>query len=224
MRLHSLILLLLILAVSASAEESGFEAKDYVEGYIASTTTGAVRDSVWTVAHAYRQWIYDQNFISDENSNLDPEIVFVADGGIRSHPERVYFYNEVAIAVQKAKDTGRALAFYVFDHTCTECLFILPQLYTQPDIVESSKDFVNCYIELPRQTKEANSAGLMSSSLTVQFFTPGQRRLRVVDNPDHAKLAKSFKDIQAYYESLSEEERHKAPKKVNWPKSRGGGY
>ncbi len=135
MRRLSLFLLFFILAPAISSQEYGFEAKDYVEDYIASTTEGAARDSIWDLGHAYRQWIYDQNYINDENSNLDPAIVFVEDGGIRAHPERVYFYNEVSVAVQKAKDTGRALAFYLFDHTCSECLFILPQLYTQPEVV-----------------------------------------------------------------------------------------
>jgi hypothetical protein len=222
MRLLLPILLLLFMTPFVSAGEYGFEAKEYVEGYIPANSTGAPRDSIWNLAHAYRQWIYDQNYISDENSNLDPSIVFVADGGIRSHPDRVYFYNEISIAIQKAKDTGRALAFYLFDHTCAECLFILPQLYTQPEVVEASKDFVNCYVELPRQKSEADGTGMMSSSLTVQYFTPGLRRLRVVDSPDQAKLMKSYSDMLAYYEKLSDEERRQEPRKANWPKANGG--
>ncbi len=224
MRLFSLFLLLLVLSSAAGATQSGFKAKEYVKGYISATSTGAARDSIWDVAHAYRQWIYDQNFIADDNSNLDPEIVLLADGGIRSHPDRVYFYNEISVAIQKAKDTGRAIAFYLFDHTCTECLFILPQMYTLPEVVEASKDYVNCYVELPRQKKEADGTGIMSSSLTVQFFTPGLRRMRVVDNPDLAKLVKSFADITAYYEKLGAKEKIQPPRQANWPKKSGRGY
>ena len=90
--------------------------------------------------------------------------------------------------------------------------------------MEASKDFVNCYVELPRQKKEADNAGMMSSSLTVQFFTPGLRRLRVVDNPDETKLMGAYRTMLSYYEKLEEDERMQAPKKVNWPRSSGGGY
>ena len=44
------------------------------------------RDSLWQPGHDYRQWIYDQNKIGDRNSNLDPEIEFISNKRIRTHP------------------------------------------------------------------------------------------------------------------------------------------
>ncbi|MCB1161543.1 MAG: hypothetical protein R3C71_01225 [Candidatus Krumholzibacteriia bacterium] len=182
-------------------------------------TVGAARDSLWQEGHNYRQWIYDQNFIGDDNANLDPEISFLADGRVRTHPSRVYFYDDLDVAFRKAKDTGLPLAFYIFDHTCSDCLFVLPQLYRIPEVVEASKDFVNCYVELPRQRREAMDAGLMTSSLTVQFFLPGGRRLRVVTSPDDEKLLKSYADIKAYVADLAEDELYQEPRRMSTSRS-----
>jgi len=54
---------------------------------------------------------------------------------------------------------------------------------------------------------------MMTSSLTVQFFLPGMRRLRVVDNPDLAKLLKSYDQMMAFIETLTDEEMMQAPRK-----------
>jgi hypothetical protein len=191
----------------------------YATEILDNQTVGAARDSLWHEGHAYRQWIYDQNFIGDDNSNLDPEISFLADGKVRAHPTRVYFYNDMDVAFHKARETGMTVAFYVFDHTCSDCLFILPQLYRIPEVVEASKDFVNCYVELPRQQREAFDAGLMTSSLTVQFFLPGGRRMRVVSNPDDEKLLKNYDDIKAYVAKLDEDEIYQERHKVNTTRS-----
>lgn len=204
--------LLIIIAVPGLLLAGEYEVKEYVPDYVSATHAGAARDSIWTLGHQYRQWIYDQNYIDDTNSNLDPGIVFLEDR-VRSHPERVYFYNDVYQAVNIARATGKGLAFYLFDHTCSECLFILPQMYTRPEVVEASKDFVNCYVELPRLKDDANAHGMMTSSLTVQFFLPGMRRLRVVDNPDLAKLLKSYDQMMAFIETLTDEEMMQAPRK-----------
>lgn len=193
------------------------EAKDILLG----KELGAARDSLWEEGHAYRQWVFDQNTINDDNSNLDREIKLIAGGHLRSHPSRVYFYNEIATAVRKAKDTGRPLAFYVFDHTCADCLFILPQLYRRPAVVAASQDFVNCYVELPRQQREATDAGLMASQLTVQFFLPGMRRLRVVDNPDEKTLLRNYTEMKAYVDKLDDEAKFAEPR-AGFSSSRGG--
>lgn len=176
------------------------QAKDILTG----KELGAARDSLWDEGHAYRQWIFDQNSIDDDNANLDREIKFTVNGHLRRHATRVYFYNEIATAVRKAKDTGLPLAFYVFDHTCSDCLFVLPQLYRRPAVVAASQDFVNCYVELPRQGREATEHGLMASQLTVQFFLPGMRRLRVVDNPDEKKLLLNYAEIKAHCAKLDD--------------------
>ena len=213
--------LLLLLAAPGLRLAEDYKAKEYVPDYVSATDKGAARDSLFYVGHGYRQWIYDQNFIANDNSNLDPGIVFLDDGRIRSHPDRVYFYNEIVEAVDLARATGKGLAFYLFDHTCSECLFILPQLYGRPDVVEASKDFVNCYVELPRLKREATGAGMTSASLTVQFFLPGMRRLRVVDNPDLAKLMKSYEQMTAYIETLTDDQMMAEPRQ-GWAPNPGG--
>ncbi|MCP4549131.1 MAG: hypothetical protein GY835_21980 [bacterium] len=166
----------------------------------------AERDSLWYEGHAYRQWIYDQNYIGDQNSNLDPEITFIEDGQIRVHPTRVYFYNDIDLATRIAADTHRLLAFYVFDHTCRDCLYELPVLYRKPEIVAKSQEFVNVYVTIPNDHQKAFPLGIMESSLTVQFFTPGLRRLRVVSSPDEDVLLDSYHTILEYSETLSREE------------------
>jgi len=219
MRMLKVLLLLITIPGLLLAED--YKAKEYVPGYISATEAGAARDSLWTLGHGYRQWIFDQNYIDNENSNLDRGIVFLDDGRVRFHPDRVYFYNDISVAVDIARATGKGLAFYLFDHTCSECLFILPQLYTRPDVVEASKDFVNCYVELPRLKQEANGAGMMAASLTVQFFLPGMKRMRVVDNPDLAKLMQSYEQMGAYVAKLTDEERMSPPRQ-GWAKNPGG--
>jgi hypothetical protein len=193
------------------------QAKDILKG----KDLGAARDSLWDEGHAYRQWIFDQNSVNDDNANLDREIKFTANGHLRRHPTRVYFYNEISTAVRKAKDTGRPLAFYVFDHTCSDCLFILPQLYRRPAVVNASQDFVNCYVELPRQQREATEHGLMASQLTVQFFLPGMRRLRVVDNPDEQKLLQSYAEMKAYCAKLDDAAKFAEPRQGFAPSQSG---
>lgn len=210
-----------LILMSASLGVGAYETKEYVKGFISTTDKGAARDSMWALGHAYRQWIYDQNYLADDNSNLDPEVVFLDDGKLRSHAERVYFYDDVTTAIERAKASRRGLAFYLFDHTCAECLFILPQLYTRPEVVEASKDFVNCYVELPRLHNDAYNHGMMTSSLTVQFFLPGMRRVRVVDNPDEAKLIQSYREILSYIDKLDPEALLAEPKKSVVP-SRSG--
>jgi len=167
----------------------------------------AHRDSAWYKGHEYRQWIYDQNRIGDKNSNLDPAIDFVADGRIRIHPDRVYFYDDIDLAIQIAKETGYPLAFYLFDHTCSTCLYRLPQVYSLPEIVEKSRNFVNVYVELPRYAERVNALGMMNSSLTVQFFLPSMRRLRVLDDADADNLLGTYDEILAYWSKLTEKER-----------------
>ena len=174
---------------------------------------GAQRDSLWWEGHRYRQWIYDQNFIDDQNSNLDQEIIILAEGKIRSHPERVYFYNDTGLAVRIAAETKWPLAFYVFDHTCTDCLYDLPNLYTDPQIVEASQDFINVYIELPRQHREAATLGIMKSGKTVQFFLPGLRRLRVVDSPEKEELLLVYDMMLTYIGKLNDEALMKPPRR-----------
>lgn len=182
---------------------------------------GAARDSLWDEGHKYRQWIYDQNSINDDNSNLDREISFLANGHLRRHATRVYFYNDIATAMRKAKDTGRPLAFYVFDHTCSDCLFLLPQLYRRPAVVKASQDFVNCYVELPRQQREASEHGLMASQLTVQFFLPGMRRLRVVSDPDEKTLLASYAEMKAYCDKLDPAAKFAEPRRGLAPSQSG---
>jgi hypothetical protein len=194
------------------------QAKDILLG----KELGAARDSLWDEGHAYRQWIFDQNSINDDNANLDRAIKFTANGHLRRHPTRVYFYNDLNTAVRKAKDTGRPIAFYVFDHTCSDCLFILPQLYRRPAVVAASQDFVNCYVELPIQQREATEHGLMASQLTVQFFLPGMRRLRVVDSPDEKKLLQNYAEMKAYVDKLSDADKFAAPRQGFAPSQ--GGY
>jgi hypothetical protein len=193
------------------------QAKDVLLG----KELGAARDSLWDEGHAYRQWIFDQNSIHDDNSNLDRGIEFIASGHLRRHPKQVYFYNDLDLAVRKAKDTGRPIAFYVFDHTCSDCLFILPQLYRRPAVVAASQDFVNCYVELPLLQREATKHGLMASQLTVQFFLPGMRRMRVVDNPDEKKLLQSYAEMKAYVDKLDEAAKFAAPRQGFVPSQSG---
>lgn len=182
---------------------------------------GAARDSLWEEGHGYRQWVFDQNSITDDNSNLDPKIKLIAGGHLRSHASQVYFYNDISTAVRKAKDTGRPLAFHVFDHTCADCLFILPQLYRRPAVVAASRDFVNCYIELPRQTHEAAEVGIMTSQLTVQFFLPGMRRLRVAEIADEKSLLRQYEEMKAYCAKLSDDEKLAAPRSGITPSQSG---
>lgn len=182
---------------------------------------GAARDSLWEEGHAYRQWVFDQNSIADDNSNLDPKIKLIAGGHLRSHEGQVYFYNDIATAVRKAKDTGRPLAFHVFDHTCADCLFLLPQLYRLPAVVAASRDFVNCYIELPRQAREASENGIMASQLTVQFFLPGMRRLRVAELGDEKTLLRNYAEMKAYCAKLSDVEKLAEPRGGFTPSQRG---
>lgn len=212
---------LMLAAALPDAARADLDQKEWVPGYIRSTSKGAERDSIWALGHAYRQWTFDQNSISDDNSNLDAGIVFLDEGRVRSHPERVYFYNDIPTAFRKARETGKGLVFYLFDHTCSECLFILPQLYTLPEVVEASKDFVNCYVELPLLSRDATANGLMASSLTVQFFLPGGRRLRVLDSPDLAKLMESYGQMNKYIGGLDEETLMAEPRRGFRP-SRGG--
>ncbi len=208
------ILLLLALGISRAAGDIFDESKARSE-----QIPGAQRDSLWWEGHRYRQWITDQNHLDDQNSNLDQEITFLADGLVRSHPERVYFYNSPTLAVRVAAESKWPLAVYVFDHTCQECLYELPSLYTIPEVVVASQQFVNLYIELPRQQKEAAQIGAMVSGRTVQFFLPGMRRLRVVDTPDHEELLETYELILGYISRLSKEELMTPPQKKQLPSS-----
>lgn len=205
-RFRSLLALALVGGVLLSAAQ--LPAKDI----LLAKDVGAARDSLWEEGHAYRQWVFDQNAIGDENSNLDPKIKLIAGGHLRTHERQVYFYNDIATAVRKAKDTGRPLAFHVFDHTCADCLFLLPQLYRLPAVVAASRDFVNCYIELPRQTREATASGIMTSQLTVQFFLPGMRRLRVAELRDEQSLLRNFAEMKSYCAKLSDAEKLAEPR------------
>ncbi len=167
----------------------------------------AERDSLWYKGHEYRQWIYDQNSISNKNSNLDPKISFIEEGRIRIHEDQVYFYDNIDLAIQIAHETVVPLAFYLFDHTCRTCLYQLPELYREPELVEASRDFINVYVELPRLSKRATSLGMMNSNLTVQFFLPSMRRLRVLDNAEKENLLETYGLMLDYVESLTIEER-----------------
>jgi len=165
------------------------------------------RDSLWYKGHEYRQWIYDQNSISNKNSNLDPKISFIQEGRIRVHEDQVYFYDNIDLSIQISRETGVPLAFYLFDHTCRTCLYRLPELYRFAEVVEASRNFINVYIELPRQAKRATQLGMMNSNLTVQFFLPSMRRLRVLDNAEKENLIETYGLMLNYVESLSIEER-----------------
>ncbi len=167
----------------------------------------AERDSLWYKGHEYRQWIYDQNKIGDRNSNLDPKIDFIAEGRIRTHQDRVYFYDNIELGIQIAKETGFPLAFYLFDHTCRSCLYQLPENYGNPEVVEKSRQFVNVYVELPRLASRLASYGMMNSSLTVQFFLPSMRRLRVLDNATVETVLTTYDEMLKYWGSLTKEER-----------------
>jgi len=197
-----LILACLLAPAAATAED----AKPRLKGT-------AVRDSLWYAGHQYRQWIYDQNYIGDTNSNLDPDIGFIADGRIRTHPEKVYFYDDLDLALRIAIETQTPLALYLFDHTCRDCLYRLPELYTDSTVVAASLDFVNVYVEIPKEHKRCLQMGIMESSLTVQFFLPGLRRLRVVDDPDRELLLETYGIIRDYVAGLTEEEMMKAPRR-----------
>lgn len=165
----------------------------------------AAHDSLWFQGHAYRQWMYDQNSIGDRSSNLDVKIEFIADGKIRIHQERVYFYTNIDLAIQIARDTNMPLAIYVFDHTCSNCLNHLPELYERPDVIEKSRHFVNVYIEIPRDNPLLLPLGIMSESLSVQFFTPGMRRIRALSGVRLDNLLLTYDLIIKHVETLSEE-------------------
>jgi len=167
----------------------------------------AERDSLYHRGHDYRQWIFDQNYIGDQNSNLDPEISFVADGRIRVHPERVYFYNNIDLAIQIAKETGYPLSFYLSDHTCKTCLYRLPEIFENPDVVEASRNFVNVFVDMAKEGQKVNALGMMHTSLTVQIFLPSLRRLRVIVDAEAEDVLKAFDATMAYCETLSFEER-----------------
>ncbi len=167
----------------------------------------APRDTLRTQGHDYRRWMYDMNSISDRNSNLDPKMEFVADGRIRVHPERVYFYTNIDLAIQIARETGYPLAFYLFDHYCKTCIYRLVEVYENPEVVEASQDFINVYVELPRQATTVNQLGMMNSNLTAQFFLPSMRRMRVLDNADVESLLTTYPLMLDYWESLTLEER-----------------
>ncbi|MBC8366050.1 hypothetical protein H8E52_01435 [bacterium] len=167
----------------------------------------AERDSLWYKGHEYRQWIYDQNSISNKNSNLDPKIGFLEEGRIRYHEDQVYFYDNIDLAIQIAHETGVPLAFYLFDHTCRTCLYRLPVLYRDAEVVEQSRKFINVYVELPRQQRQASQLGMMNASLTVQFFLPSMRRLRVLDDAEKDNLLETYRLMLNYVENLSFEER-----------------
>ncbi|MBN2170721.1 MAG: hypothetical protein JW819_05315 [Candidatus Krumholzibacteriota bacterium] len=179
----------------------------------APLTGTAVRDSLWYAGHEYRQWIYDQNSIDDRNSNLDPDIDFIAAGRIRVHPNRVYFYNDLDLAVRISAETKIPLALYLFDHTCRDCLYRLPSLYTDSTLVAASRDFINVYVEIPKEHRRCLQMGIMESSLTVQFFLPGLRRLRVVDDPDRALLLETYGIIRDYAAGLTDEQMMEAPRR-----------
>ena len=165
----------------------------------------AAHDSLWFQGHAYRQWMYDQNSIDDRSSNLDVKIEFIADGKLRIHQERAYFYTNIDIAIQIARDTNMPLAFYVFDHTCSNCLNQLPELYERPDVIEKSRHFVNVYIEIPRDNNLLLPLGIMSESMSVQFFTPGMRRMRALSGVRLDNLLLTYDLIIKHVETLSEE-------------------
>jgi hypothetical protein len=167
----------------------------------------AERDTLWYKGHEYRQWIYDQNSISNKNSNLDPKISFIEEGRIRIHEDQVYFYDNIDLAIQISHETAVPLAFYLFDHTCRTCLYRLPELYRDADIVEASREYINVYVELPRLSKRVSRLGMMNSNLTVQFFLPSMRRLRVLDNAEKDNLLETYSLMLDYVESLSIEER-----------------
>ena len=167
--------------------------------------TPAPHDSLWYQGHAYRQWMYDQNSIGDENSNLDPELLFLRDGKVRAHPGRVYFYTNIDGAIQIARETRMPLAFYIFDHHCRDCLNQLPLIYEDPLVVEKSHGFVNVYIETPKRIKEIIPYGISGESLTAQFFTPGMRRLRMLSGVEKESLLEVYDLILNYVEKMDEE-------------------
>ncbi|MBM4118511.1 hypothetical protein FJ251_12395 [bacterium] len=215
LRIRSLFAFALLACLLGIADE--LPAKDL----LLAKDVGAARDSLWDEGHRYRQWIYEQNLVADGDAKLDPKIKLTAGGKLRSHGGQVYFYNDIAAAVRVARETGRPLAFHVFDHTCADCLFILPQLYRRPAVVAASRDFVNCYVELPRQAREASDSGLTASQLTVQFFLPGMRRLRVTDLSDEKTLLGSFAEMKAYCGKLSDAEKMAEPRRGIAPTQRG---
>jgi hypothetical protein len=167
----------------------------------------AERDTLRTQGHEYRQWVYDQNKVGDQNSNLDQNIGFISNDRIRTHTERVYFYDQIELAIQISKETGYPLAFYLFDHTCRTCLYDLPELYTNPEVVEKSQKFINVYVELPRLEVYLSSYGMMNSGRTVQFFLPSMRRLRVLDSATVENLLETYDLMLNYVNSLTKEER-----------------
>jgi len=171
------------------------------------STVPAVRDSSWYGGHAYRQWIYDQNSIGDDNSNLDPGISFIENGRIRIHTDKVYFYENLDLGMRIARETGFPIAFYLFDHTCSTCLDALDELYNDPEIVLKSRGYVNIYVELPRHSKRVGHLGLMNSSLTVQFCLPSMRPLRVVTSANKAELLEAYRLVHEYWRQLTPEER-----------------
>ncbi len=172
---------------------------------------GAERDSLWWEGMLYREWITDVNSVDDGNENLDAEVFNVADGKIRAYPSRVYFYNDIDLAIRVSVETKMPLAFYIMDHSCAECLYSMPELYMDPDVIAKSRDFINVYVTYPYNKKRISEMRLMTSSQTVQFMLPGLRRLRVISAPSKDKLIEGYELILKYIGGLSEDELLKRP-------------
>ncbi|MDP6796909.1 MAG: hypothetical protein QGG33_03705, partial [Candidatus Krumholzibacteria bacterium] len=128
------------------------------------------------------------------------------------HSGRVYFYDNLDLAMQLGRETGFPIAFYIFDHQCQTCLYRLGELYFDPTIVAKSRKFINVYVEVPKMRPRLSKLGISNSNLTVQFFLPGMRRLRVLDDAEKENLSHTYDLIFEKYHSLSPEERMKPPR------------
>jgi hypothetical protein len=200
-------LIIVVGALTAQGETPMEKSRRLSEG-----VPGAERDSLWWEGMFYREWIEDVNSVGDENENLDPEIFFIEDGNIRCYPSRVYFYNDIDLAIRIAAETKFPLAFHLMDHSCADCLYAMPGIYMNQEVIEKSRNFVNVYVHYPYKKDRIAELGMMTSASTVQFLLPGLRRLRVLTDPDSQKLLETFDLMLDYISKLSPEELIERPK------------
>ena len=203
-----LIVALLPLIYSGVLAETEADPPDQEEAVVEEER---IHSDKWYAGHDYRNWIYDQNAVDNENSNLDEKIEFIVDGKVRKHPEKVYFYNNFDAVSFLAADTKLPIAFWVFSDDCRDCLYDIVDWGTDPEIVERSWNFINVYVDKKRDARRINTLRMMSTSRSVQFYLPGLRRLRAAEIRKNGDLVEAYDTILEHVQTLTEAELMEPP-------------
>ena len=204
-------MLLLALAICLGAVSASGETPMEKSRRISEAKGDNAREAYWWDGMIYREWIRDMNSLSDDNGNLDENIYFVADGKVRAHPEKIYFYNDIDLAIQISAGTKMPLAFYVMDESCEDCLYLMTEVFMDPVIVEKSRGFVNVYVRFPYFKNRVSELRMMTSAPTVQFLLPGLRRLRALTRPGVENLSETYDLINKHIAGLTPEQMMERP-------------